>query len=255
MIEVRNLSYRYPDGKDALRNVSFRVAEGECVGLIGPNGAGKSTLLLHLNGILPERLDGEPAVFIDGKPVVEANLAEVRRQVGLLFQDADDQLFCPTVFEDVAFGPQQFGLDGDRVRRALKLVGLEGFDERATHHLSRGEKRRVCLAGVLACEPKVLVLDEPTSDLDPRGKRDFKSLLRTLPATIFIATHDLEMVVELCARTILLDQGGVVADGETLRLLNDEKLMLAHGLEKPHILQHAHPHPRQTLPVDWDRLN
>jgi energy-coupling factor transporter ATP-binding protein EcfA2 len=250
-LEVRHLSYRYPDGKEALRDISFAIEDGECVGLIGPNGAGKSTLLLHLNGILPEHLAGEPSVFVRGQPVIESNLAEVRRQVGLLFQDADDQLFCPTVFEDVAFGPEQFGLDGDRARRALKLVGLEGFEERATHHLSRGEKRRVCLAGMLACEPTVLVLDEPTSDLDPRGKRDFKSLLRSLPATIFIATHDLEMVVELCARTILLDKGQVVAAGETLRLLNDEALMLAHGLEKPHILQHAHPHP--VLPVEWGR--
>ena len=254
MIEVRHLSYRYPDGKEALRDISFTVAAGECIGLIGPNGAGKSTLLLHLNGILPEKLAIEPAVFVAGQPVVEANLAEIRRQVGLLFQDADDQLFCPMVFEDVAFGPEQFGLDGERARRALKLVGLEGFENRATHHLSRGEKRRVCLAGLLACDPKVLVLDEPTSDLDPRGRRELKALLQEIPATKIIASHDLEMVVELCARTILLDHGRVVADGETQRLLNDENLMLTHGLEKPHILQHAHPHARQLRPADWDRL-
>ena len=248
-LEVRHLSYRYPDGNEALRDINFAIEAGECVGLIGPNGAGKSTLLLHLNGILPERWEGAPAVFVGGQPLSERNLVEVRRQVGLLFQDADDQLFCPTVYEDVAFGPAQFGLDGERVQRALKLAGLEGFATRATHHLSRGEKRRVCLAGVLACEPSVLILDEPTSDLDPRGKRDFKALLRSLPATTLIATHDLEMVVELCARTIVLDKGQVVAAGETLRLLNDEALMLAHGLERPHILQHSHPHP--VLPVNW----
>lgn len=248
MIEVRHLSYRYPDGKVALRDVSFTAAAGECVGLIGPNGAGKSTLLLHLNGILPERLTGEPAVFVGGQPVTEANLPEIRRQVGLLFQDADDQLFCPTVLEDVAFGPAQFGLEGERARRALAAVGLAGFESRATHHLSRGEKRRVCLAGVLACEPKVLVLDEPTTDLDPRGKRELKALLRAIAATKVIASHDLELVVELCERCVLLDEGRVVAEGPTRELLNDERLMLAHGLERPHILLHAHPHGAGGVP-------
>jgi cobalt/nickel transport system ATP-binding protein len=164
----------------------------------------------------------------------------------VLFQDPDDQLFCPTVFEDIAFGPQQFGGDESgipaRVRDALRQVGLEGFEKRSPHHLSRGEKRRVCLAGVLACEPGVLVLDEPTTDLDPRGKRELKALLQQIPATKIIATHDLELVVELCSRAILLDRGGVVADGPTVQLLNDEELMLAHGLERPHILQHHHPH-------------
>ncbi|MCG3148369.1 MAG: Cobalt import ATP-binding protein CbiO [Verrucomicrobiae bacterium] len=244
MIEVRNLSYRYPDGKEALRDISFKVADGECIGLIGPNGAGKSTLLLHLNGILPERLASDPAVFVGGQPITEANLPEIRRQVGLLFQDADDQLFCPTVLEDVAFGPSQFGLDGDRARQALAAVGLAGFEERVTPHLSRGEKRRVCLAGVLACDPKVLVLDEPTTDLDPRGKRELKDLLKRIPATKIIASHDLELVVELCGRSILIDRGTVVADGETIELLNNELLMLEHGLERPHILMHQHPHRR-----------
>ena len=245
-VEVRDLRFRYHDGVEALRGVSFSIAEGECVGLIGPNGAGKSTLLLHLNGILPERFDQAPSVFIFGQAVSEANLETIRRSVGLLFQDPDDQLFCPTVFEDVAFGPQQFGLGepdtGARVRAALAQVGLAGFEKRSPHHLSRGEKRRVCLAGVLACEPRVLVLDEPTSDLDPRGKRELKALLRQIPATKIIASHDLEMVVELCPRVVLLDQGAVVSDGPTSHLLNDEMLMLAHGLERPHILQHHHPH-------------
>jgi energy-coupling factor transporter ATP-binding protein EcfA2 len=240
MIEVRNLSYRYPDGKKALREISFTVAQGECVGLIGPNGAGKSTLLLHLNGILPEKLDG--AVSVLGQPVSSENIDSIRRMVGLLFQDPDDQLFCPTVYEDVAFGPQQLGLSESLVPAALERVGLTGFEKRSPHHLSRGEKRRVCLAGVLACEPRVLVLDEPTTDLDPRGKRELKALLRDIPATKIIASHDLELVVELCPRVILLDRGEIVADGKTVELLNDEKLMLAHGLERPHILQHRHPH-------------
>jgi energy-coupling factor transporter ATP-binding protein EcfA2 len=185
-------------------------------------------------------------VRIAGQAITGNNLESVRRQVGLLFQDPDDQLFCPTVEEDVAFGPQQLGLGGQalaaRVERSLGLVGLAGYGHRATHHLSHGEKRRACLAGVLACEPDVLVLDEPTSDLDPRGRREFKALLHGIPATKLIATHDLEWIVELCSRVIVLDGGAVVADGPTLEILNDEPLMLAHGLERPHVLRHHHPH-------------
>ncbi|MHC1767523.1 MAG: energy-coupling factor ABC transporter ATP-binding protein [Verrucomicrobiia bacterium] len=245
-IELQNLSYRYHDGTQALRGVSFRIAPGECVGLLGPNGSGKSTLLLHLNGILPDEHGVDGAVCIGGELVSRHNLESIRRQVGLVFQDPDDQLFCPTVIEDVAFGPQQLGwAEADvkaHVQQALNQVGLPDFGHRATHHLSHGEKRRVCLAGVLACNPSVLVLDEPTSDLDPRGRREFKALLRQIPATKLIATHDLEMVVELCPRSIILDRGVVVADGPTCNLLSDESLMLAHGLEKPHILFHHHPH-------------
>lgn len=246
-IQVRNLRYRYHDGTEALRGVSFEVAPGECVGLVGPNGSGKSTLLLHLNGILPESPADQPAVWIHGQPVTAATLPAIRRQVGLLFQDPDDQLFCATVQEDVAFGPQQLGLKpaevDARVHKALAQVGLAGYNHRATHHLSQGEKRRVCLAGVLACEPSVLVLDEPTSDLDPRGRREFKTLLRQIPGTKLIATHDLELVVELCSRVIVLDQGQIVTQGAPAQVLNDEPLMLAHGLERPHILRHLHPHP------------
>jgi energy-coupling factor transporter ATP-binding protein EcfA2 len=245
-LEVRDLSYRYPDGKQALRAVTFAVEEGECVGLIGPNGSGKSTLLLHLNGVLPERPQGPSAVTVLGLPATAGNLPTIRRSVGLLFQDPDDQIFCPTVYEDVAFGPQQFGMsDADvrsAVQEALARVGLAGFDRRSPHHLSGGEKQRVCLAGVLACRPDVLALDEPTSDLDPRGKRELAALLKSLKATKIIATHDLELVVKLCARTLVVDGGEIVADGPTLELLSDETLMLKHGLEKPHILQHRHPH-------------
>ncbi len=245
-IELANLTYRYHDGTEALRGVSFRIGAGECVGLLGPNGSGKSTLLLHLNGILPDDHGGNESVKIAGESVTRHNLESIRRQVGLVFQDPDDQLFCPTVAEDVAFGPQQLGLGArevkERVQRALLQVGLPDFGHRATHHLSHGEKRRVCVAGVLACNPAVLVLDEPTSELDPRGRREFKALILQLPGTKLIATHDLEMVVELCRRSIVLDRGVVVADGLTMELLNDEALMLAHGLEKPHILFHRHPH-------------
>lgn len=246
-IEVTGLGYRYADGTEALRNVHLAVAEGERVALIGPNGAGKSTLLMHLNGLLPERPGGaESAVRVLGTPVSDATLREVRAAVGYLFQDPDDQLFCATVHEDVAFGPRQHGLEGEaldlRVREALEAVGLAGFERRPPHRLSRGEKQRVCLAGLLACRPKVLALDEPTTHLDPRGRRELLQRLRVLPETQLVATHDLELVVELCSRAILLDGGEVVAQGPVRALLTDEALMRAHGLERPHILLHDHPH-------------
>ena len=247
-VEVRGLRFGYGPRK-ALRGIDLEVAGGECVGVVGPNGAGKSTLLLHLNGILPEEPPAEPAVFIDGQPVSAQTLPAIRRIVGLLFQDPDDQIFCPTVFEDVAFGPQQFGLPPAELQRvvatALAQVRLSGFEDRAPHHLSLGEKRRVCLAGVLACAPRILVLDEPTSGLDPRGKRELVELLRGLPTTRIVASHDLDMVVALCARVVVLDEGAVVASGPTREVLADEALMLAHGLEKPHSLLHGHPHGHQ----------
>ncbi|HCA79278.1 MAG TPA: cobalt ABC transporter ATP-binding protein [Bacteroidetes bacterium] len=245
-ISVQNLKFRYPDGKEALRGISFEIADKECVGLVGPNGSGKSTLLLHLNGLLPESLPKSPDVMIYGRALGRETATEIRRDVGLLFQDPDDQLFCPTVYEDVAFGPQQFGLSEQKLKvavmKALEVTALAGHEHRSPHHLSSGEKRRVCLAGVLACEPRVLALDEPTSNLDPRGKRNLIQTLKSIPSTKIIATHDLEMVVELCSRTIILDQGTIVADGPTHSLLGDEQLMLSHGLEKPHILRHLHPH-------------
>jgi energy-coupling factor transporter ATP-binding protein EcfA2 len=246
-VEVRNLSYRYPqNGESALDRVSFCVAEDECVAVLGPNGAGKSTLLLHLNGLLPEHFSPEPAVWIAGEPISSKNLAQVRQKVGLLFQDPDDQLISATVFEDVAFGPRQLGIEGgilkSLVSYCLGQVGLSGFEERQPHRLSHGEKRRVCLAGVLACKPSVLVLDEPSSDLDPRGRREFKALLQSLPGAKIVATHDLELAVDLCSRVVILDGGKLAADGPTVTLLSNEPLMLAHGLEKPHILLHKHPH-------------
>ena len=244
-IEISHLHYRYPDGTQALTDVSFSIAHGECVGLLGPNGSGKSTLLLHLNGILPEKPGASGAVRIGGEAIEARNLAAIRRQVGLLFQDPDDQLFCATVEEDVAFGPNQLGLPAEivaeRVRQSLARVGLADRERRMPQHLSQGEKRRACLAGILACEPSVMVLDEPTSGLDPRGRRELKALLHVLGGTKLIATHDLELVVEQCPRSVILDGGRLVADGPTLELLADEELMLAHGLEQPHILQHLQP--------------
>jgi energy-coupling factor transporter ATP-binding protein EcfA2 len=246
-VEVRKLSYRYPqNGRLALDQLTFSVGEDECVGLLGPNGAGKSTLLLHLNGLLPERVSVAPSIWVGGEPIGPQTLDSVRQRVGLLFQDPDDQLISATVFEDVAFGPRQLGVEGailsSLVRQCLTQVGLSGFEERQPHRLSHGEKRRVCLAGVLACKPSVLVLDEPTSDLDPRGRREFKTLLQSLPGAKIIATHDLELVVDLCSRVVILDEGKMIAEGATVPLLSDEALMLAHGLEKPHSLLHRHPH-------------
>lgn len=245
-LDVQHLSYRYDDGTDALKDIRFSVGEGEQVGLIGANGAGKSTLLLHLNGLLPEHRAKDPAIRVFNTPVMEPNLNVIRSQVGLLFQDPDDQLFCPTVWEDVAFGPRQLSLSQDHIKakvsRALRMVGLTGFESRAPHRLSRGEKRRVCLAGVLACDARLLALDEPTSDLDPRSRRELILILQGLPVTQLVATHDLELVVHLCPRVIVLDQGQIVADGNTVELLSNEPLMLKHGLERPHILLHQHPH-------------
>lgn len=245
MIWVEDLHFAYPDGRVALGGVSFRVSAGETVGLIGPNGAGKSTLLLHLNGLLGlPRQKGR--IVIGGLVVEPAHLPEIRRRVGLVFQDPDDQLFSATVEEDVAFGPRQLRLPVEettrRVEQSLAAVDLRGFGPRVPQHLSLGEKKRVCLAGVLACDPQVLVFDEPTANYDPRGRREFIALCRGLPATKLIASHDLEMILALCSRVLLLDEGRLVASGEARSLLGDESLMLQHGLEKPHSLMHSHPH-------------
>jgi cobalt/nickel transport system ATP-binding protein len=240
-IELRHLSFHFEDGTPALRDVSFHVSQGECVALIGPNGAGKSTLLLHVIGILPEpgKGHGEGEVFVFGERLCHETMQEARRQVGLLFQDPDDQLFCSTVGEDVAFGPRQLGLRADalraRVDDSLAQVGLAGFDRRLPHRLSGGEKKRVGLAGLLACGPRALVFDEPTSGLDPRGRRQFVGVLRDLVATRLLATHDLALVAEICSRTVVLDAGRVVAEGPTRELLRDDALMHAHGLERPRL--------------------
>jgi energy-coupling factor transporter ATP-binding protein EcfA2 len=254
-VQVCGLEYRYPDGKPALRGVDLTIAVGESAAIVGPNGAGKSTLLLHLNGLLPGKargpighahaVDGDArpgrrsgsSVWIDGLEVNERNAPEVRRRVGLVFQDPDDQLFCNTVIEDVAFGPLNQGVGAAEARRiareCLAEVALLGEAERLPHHLSFGERKRACLAGVLACRPSVLVLDEPSANLDPRGRRRFIELIRGLACTKVIATHDLELVLELCPRTILLDAGRVVADGPSRDVLGDAELMDAHGLEQP----------------------
>lgn len=232
-IEVENLIFKYPDDTRALDGVKFSIAPGEKVALVGPNGAGKSTLILHLNGILR----GEGMVCVGGMEVTPNNLQKIRAAVGLVFQDPDDQLFSPTVFDDVAFGPIYQGLPEKQVRarvaEALAAVHMKEFASRVSHHLSVGQKKRIAIATVLSMQPEILVLDEPSAGLDPRARRDLINLLRELPQTMLIATHDLHMVAELLPRTIVMDHGRVVADGRTNTILNDDELLKLHGLEKP----------------------
>jgi len=231
---LNNLTFHYPDGYHALKNISVAIGQGEKVALVGPNGAGKSTLMLHLNGILG---DGETAVTIAGLPITKQNLPRIRAKVGLVFQNPDDQLFSPTVFEDVAFGPLHMGLPEAEVRvrvaNALEQVGMADFGERLSHHLSIGQKKRISIATVLVMEPEILVLDEPSAGLDPRGRRALINLLRDLPVTMLVSTHDMRLVQELFPRTIIMDGGQIVADGETAVLLSDDVLLEKHGLERP----------------------
>jgi cobalt/nickel transport system ATP-binding protein len=232
-IEVEHLSFSYPDGHPALADVSLHIAPGEKVALVGPNGAGKSTLVLHLNGILT----GQGRVKVCGLEVGEKTLGRVRAAVGLVFQNPDDQLFSPTVYEDVAFGPLYQGLGPEevaaRVTSALSAVTMQSYARRISHHLSAGEKKRIAIATVLSMNPEVLVLDEPTSGLDPRARRSLIHLLCDLPMTMLVSTHDLAMVRELLPRMVIMDKGCIVADGLTEELMKDGKLLGAHGLEKP----------------------
>ena len=233
-IHVTDLSFAYPDGLQALREVSLLIQPGEKVALVGPNGAGKSTLMLLINGILRPR---HGRIELGGLEVTERNLGQIRAWAGLVFQDADDQLFSPTVFDDVAFGPLHMGLPADEVRdrveRALAAVHMSDYPDRMSHHLSVGEKKRIAIATVLSMDPLLLILDEPTAGLDPRARRSLINLLRDLPQTMLVASHDMQMVAELLARTIIMDQGQIVADGPTDQLMADADLLHAHGLEKP----------------------
>jgi cobalt transport protein ATP-binding subunit len=234
LIEVRDLHYTYPDGHIALRGLTLSIGGGEKVALVGPNGAGKSTLMLHLNGILPAQR-GE--IIVGGRLVERARLPQIRACVGMVFQDPDDQLFSPTVFEDVAFGPLHMGMAESEVRRrvanALEQVGMAGFADRLSHHLSVGEKKRIAIATVLSMDASLLALDEPSAGLDPRARRSLIRLLDSLPQTMLVSTHDLLMVRDLFPRMIIMDGGLIVADGPTSDLLKDGPLLEAHGLEKP----------------------
>jgi len=238
IVQASSLCYAYPDGTRALDDISFRIEHGEAVAIVGANGAGKSTLLLHLNGCLaPER----GTVRVGDYPITPATLAAVRRSVGMVFQDPDDQLFMPTVFDDVAFGPLNLGLPTAeteaRVVRALQTVGAAHLRDRPPYKLSGGEKRAVAIATVLSMAPDILVMDEPTAGLDPRARRGLIELLHGFEHTKIIATHDLDMALDLCGRTIVLRQGRVEADGPTLELLGDAGLLERSGLALPPRLQ------------------
>ncbi|HRD11225.1 MAG TPA: ABC transporter ATP-binding protein [Mycobacterium sp.] len=233
-IRVENLSYHYPDGRVALDGVDLNIAPGERVAILGPNGAGKTTLMLHLNGVLSA---GSGTVEIGGMALNRKNLREIRRRVGVVFQDPDDQLFMPTVAQDVAFGPANFGVTGDalaeRVQAALEIVSMTEHADRSPAHLSGGQRRRAALATVLACEPEILVLDEPSANLDPVARRELAETLATLSATMVIVTHDLPYAAQLCERAIVLDSGVVVADDSVTAVLSDRELLAAHRLELP----------------------
>jgi len=234
VVATSGLRFSYPDGRLALDGVDLHVHPGEQVALLGPNGAGKTTLVLQLNGIL---LPQQGTVHVAGIPVTKENFAEVRRRVGIVFQDPDDQVFMPTVYEDVAFGPANLGLRGaeltDRVEAALAAVGMEALRDRAPHHLSFGERRLVAIATVLAMEPEILVLDEPSANLDPAGRRELADVLRQLGLTMLMVTHDLPYALLLCDRAVVMNRGRIAADGPIEEVLSDTMLMAANRLELP----------------------
>lgn len=236
-LEVRGLAYAYPDGHQALYGIDLTVGRGERVALLGPNGAGKTTFILHLNGILHGGAGTVTVAGLDVRPGERDSLREIRRRVGIVFQDPDDQLFMPTVRDDVAFGPANLGLRGAeldaRVTEALEAVGMAGVADRPPHHLSFGQRRRVAVATVLAMRPEILVLDEPTSNLDPASRRELADILRSLDVTLLLVTHDLPYALELCERSVVLSGGSIVADGPTPDVLSDEDLLRRHRLELP----------------------
>ncbi len=234
-LEISNLTYEYPDGYKALNEISFDLEEGDSLGILGPNGAGKTTLILHLNGILGE-LDG--SIKLNNVEFVEDNLAEIRKTVGVVFQDPDDQLFMPTVLEDVMFGPKNFGFSEEaskeNAEEALKMVGMNDYQEKAPHHLSFGQKRKVAIASVLASKPQLLVLDEPSSNLDPSSRRELIDILLSLEISIVLVTHDLPMALEICPKSIVVNSGLITENGKTIDLLTNKKVMRENRLELPY---------------------
>lgn len=237
-LEIKDLFYTYPDGTEALKGLSFRLEHGEAVGVVGANGAGKSTMLLALAGLV---IPSGGSVNVGGTLLSKSTLGEIRRRLGFLFQDPEDQLFMPTVFDDVAFGPINQGLSArevsERVMDALNGVGAGRLADRPTHRLSGGEKRAVAIATVLSMLPDILVMDEPSSGLDPRGRRLLIGLLKNFTHTRMVATHDLDMVLELCPRTIVLHEGTLVADGPTAEIFEDMDLLERCHLEPPLCMQ------------------
>ncbi len=235
VLDLHDVAFAYPDGHQALFGVDLHVHRGERVAVLGPNGAGKTTLVLHLNGIL---LPGRGTVTVSGLPVVKDNLAEIRRRVGIVFQDPDDQLFMGSVRDDVAFGPRNLGIRGAeldrRVMASLDMVGMADFVDRPPHHLSFGQRRRVAVATVLVMEPEIIVLDEPSSNLDPASRRELADILTGLDVTVMMVTHDLPYALQLCPRAVVLSDGIVAAQGRTLDILTDDALMKSHRLELPY---------------------
>jgi len=234
-LKINNLSYTYPDGHKALNDINFSIDQGESICVLGPNGAGKTTLILHLNGILGD-LTGE--IEVDGLKYTPENIGEIRKTVGVVFQDPDDQLFMPTVLEDVMFGPKNFGYTNEEAEKnaveALKMVGMDDSQDRAPHHLSFGQKRKVAIATVLASKPKLLVLDEPASNLDPASRRDLIEILINLDISIILVTHDLPMALEICERSLILNEGTIKKDSLTKAILQNEQLMKENRLELPY---------------------
>ena len=234
-LKINNLSYTYPDGHKALKDINFSIDQGESICVLGPNGAGKTTLILHLNGILGN-LTGE--IEVDGLKYTPENIGEIRKTVGVVFQDPDDQLFMPTVLEDVMFGPKNFGYTNEEAEKnavqALKMVGMDDSQDRAPHHLSFGQKRKVAIATVLASKPKLLVLDEPASNLDPASRRDLIEILINLEISIILVTHDLPMALEICERSLILNEGTIKKDSLTKAILQNEQLMKENRLELPY---------------------
>ena len=233
-LSVNKLSFEYPDGYKALSDISFKLSKGERLGVLGPNGAGKTTLILHLNGILGAM---DSSIKLDNMEFIEDNLAQIRKTVGVVFQDPDDQLFMPTVLEDVMFGPKNFGFSDEASMKnaveALNMVGMNKYQNKAPHHLSFGQKRKVAIASVLASKPQLLVLDEPSSNLDPSSRRELIDILLSLEISIILVTHDLPMALEICPRSIVVNGGSITQDGVTKELLTNDKIMKENRLELP----------------------
>jgi len=238
LLEFRDVRFRYPDGTEALKGVSFLITHGESVGIVGANGAGKSTLLLHMNGHL---LPTSGFVTVGDVPLRKETRPEIRRKVGVVFQNPDDQLFMPTVFDDVAFGPLNLGLPPDRVRErvheALRRVGALALVDKPPHHLSGGQKSAVAIATVIAMEPDILVMDEPAASLDPKSRRSVIGLLNSFAHSKIVASHDLDLILDVCARCLVIRDGAIVADGAAPEILSDATLLAENNLELPLTLQ------------------